>query len=229
MGNYIYQMIHGHIIVNLAGRPCVLDTGSPFSIGYYPITLSNLEFEVQDSYLDVTCEYLSREIGMPIEGLIGADIISHFSMGIYPTEQMVQFGNSPAESAIVIPTDNFMDIPILRIGLEDKVLPTFFDTGAPLSYLLPEYLAGKEHDCVQEDFYPLIGNFLTKVYSQEIVVGGQTRSLRFGELPEDLHRIVEAGGAKGIIGTELLKHFGLCLSIRDRVMKLETPFNRAAA
>ena len=82
MGTYLYQRVHGHIIVNLGGRLCVLDTGAALSIGAYPITIKGREFDVHDSYLDVTCDYLSQEIGVDVEGLIGADIISQFTLGI---------------------------------------------------------------------------------------------------------------------------------------------------
>jgi hypothetical protein len=229
MGNYLYQRVHGHIIVNLDGRLCVLDTGSALSIGAYPITIKGREFDVHDSYLDVTCDYLSQEIGTDVEGLIGADIISQFTLGIYPDEHRVQFDERPAEGAIVVPIGNFMGVPIVKFACNAKVLPAFFDTGAPLSYLLAEELQGLQPEGVQEEFYPLIGNFLTPVYHLPIKVGGECHTLRFGCLPEELRPMLEAGGVKAILGTELLKHFGMCLSVRDQVLKLDSAINRAAA
>ena len=229
MDNYIYQMIHGHIVVNLRGRPCVLDTGCPVSLGQYPISVCGVEYEVHETYLDISCESLSREIGLPIEGVIGADIIRAYSVGVYPTEQLVQFDENPAEGAIVIPIDNFMGVPILRFGFNDQVLPAFFDTGSPLSYLLPRYLDGLEPEYTQEEYYPLIGNFLTTVYRLPVVIGGETRNLRFGSMPEELRGVADAGGVSAMLGTELLKHFGMCLSIRDRVLKLDAPFSKAVA
>jgi hypothetical protein len=229
MGNYIYQRIHGHLIVNIGGRTCVLDTGSALSIGFYPITINGREFEVHESYLDVTCAYLSREIGITIEGLIGADIISEFTLGIYPNEQMMQFDDAPAQGAIVIPIQNFMGVPIIRFGHNGSVLSAFFDTGAPLSYLLPDALQGLEPEGEQEDFYPLVGNFLTPVYRLPVNIGGETFPLRFGRLPDELMPTLEAGGVKAILGTDLLKHFGMCLSVRDQVLKLDPTIIRAAA
>ena len=52
--------------------------------------------------------------------------------------------------------------------------------------------------------------------------GSVGQVLRFGELPEELHTIMDAGKVQGILGTEMLKHFGLCLSLREGVMKLDT-------
>lgn len=228
MGNYTYQRIHGHIIVNVAGRPCVLDTGSPFSLGFYPISIAGKEFPVHENYLDVTCEYLSREIGTNVEGLIGANIVREFTLGIYPNEQMVQFQDTPAFGNIVLPIDNHLGVPIIKLEVNGRVISAFFDTGAPMSYLLPEALAGLEPDCTHEDFYPLVGNFLTQVYRLPYTIGGEAGEMRFGRLPDELRSMLEGGEVQGIIGTELLKRFGLSLSVREHVLKLELPYGQAS-
>ena len=225
MGNYIYQRIHGHIVVNIAGRSCVLDTGSPFSLGCYPITIAGREFPVHENYLDVTCDYLSREIGMTVEGLIGADIVSEFTLGIYPNEQLLQFQTTPAFGNIVLPIDNHLGVPIIRLEVNGKIISAFFDTGAPMSYLLPGALEGLQAECTQEDFYPLVGNFLTPVYRLPYRIGGEAGEMRFGRLPDELQGMLEGADVQGIIGTELLKRFGLSLSIRERVLKLELPYS----
>lgn len=222
MQNYIYQSVHGHIVVNIEGRPCLLDTGSPFSVGHEPITISGQEFPVHPSYLGVTCDYLSDNIGVPIEGMIGADIISALTMSIYSSERMVQFSERPADGSIVIAVQDFMGVPIIPVAIGGRVLRMFFDTGAPISYLLPEFLQGYQPEGRHEDFYPLLGNFLTKTYSLGANIGGEGQILRFGELPEELHMIMDAGKVQGILGTEMLKHFGMCLSLREGVMKLDT-------
>jgi hypothetical protein len=229
MGNYIYQKIHGHIVVNIAGRPCVLDTGAPFSLGFYPITIAGREFPVHESYLDVTCEYLSREIGTTVEGLIGADIVRAFTLGIYPNEQMVQFQTTPAFGNIVLPIDNHMGVPIIKLDVNGKIISAFFDTGAPMSYLLPEALEGLQPECTHEDFYPLVGNFLTPVYRLPYSIGGEVGEMRFGRLPDELGGMLECGEVQGIIGTELLKRFGLSLSISEYVMKLDLPYSEPPA
>jgi len=225
MGNYIYQRVHGHLLVNIAGRSCVLDTGSPFSLGFYPITIAGREFPVQENYLGVTCEYLSREIGVTVEGLIGADIVRAFTLGIYPAEQMVQFQNKPPFGNIVLPIDNHLGVPIIKLEVNGKIISAFFDTGAPMSYLLPEALEGLQSEGSHEDFYPLVGNFLTPVYQLPYNIGGEAGEMRFGRLPDELLGMLEVGGVQGIIGTELLKRFGLSLSVREHVLKLEPSYS----
>ncbi len=221
MQNYIYQSVHGHIVINIEGRPCLLDTGSPFSVGYQPIRIAGHDFPVHASYLGVTCDYLADNIGAPIEGLIGADIVQALTLSIYSSERMVQFSEHPADGSIVIAVPDFKGVPIIPIAIGGRVMRMFFDTGAPMSYLLPNAFDGREPDGRHEDFYPLLGNFITNTYSLGVNIGGEGQILRFGELPEELNMVLEAGKVQGILGTEMLKHFGMCLSLREGMMKLD--------
>jgi hypothetical protein len=223
MANFLYQMHHGHIIVNIQGRPYLLDTGAPFSVGYEPIHIADRKFPVEQCYMGVTPSYMMEHIGMPIEGMIGTDIIKHFNVGIYANEQMIQFSQQPLVGDIVIPLKEFSGIPILGVKIGDRVLRMFLDTGAPTSYLLPACLAGFEAVGRHEDFYPLLGNFLTHVYDLDVSIGDVNCTLKFGELPEELRSLLEAGDVHGILGSEVLRHFALNLSLRDKLLKLELP------
>jgi len=229
MANFLYQMHHGHIIINVEGRPFLLDTGSPISIGYEPIEIGRQIFELEQSYMGVTCSYLMEHIGVPIEGMIGADIIQAFNLSIYASERMVQFNHLPPVGDIFIPVKNFMGVPILNVKVAGQVRRVFFDTGAPMSYLRRDLLCDEQPDGRHEDFYPLLGNFLTNTYFLELGIGGSACELRFGELPEELEGLLSAGDVHGIVGTELLKHFGMCLDLKDSIMRLETPYNATSS
>ena len=225
MANLLYQMHHGHIIVNVEGHPYLLDTGAPFSVAYQPIEIAGRPFPVEQSYMGVTPSYLMEHIGVPIEGMIGNDIMQHYNIGIYAAEQMVQFSHLPLVGDIVIPLQEFSGVPIIGVKIGDRVLRMFLDTGAPMSYLLPEHLRGFVANGRHEDFYPLLGNFLTDVYDMDVSIGGVDCTLKFGELPEELQPMLEAGNVHGLLGTEVLRHFALNLSLADKLLKLELPHN----
>jgi len=226
---YPYHIVHGHIVVMVDGAPYALDTGSPFSVGYAPITIAGREFPVHDDYMDVCAAYLSEHIGTAVRGMIGADIVADFTLSIRPLEQVIGFSAHSPSGEILLPLQNFLNVPIVPIKVNGQVLRAFFDTGASLSYLLPEKLTGLDAYARQEDFYPLLGNFLTDVYSLSAGIGGVDREFRFGELPEELRMTLEAGQVQAIIGTELLSHFGLSFSTRGKVMCLDSMRYREAA
>jgi hypothetical protein len=227
MANFLYQIYHGHIVLNVEGCPYLLDTGAPFSVGYEPVNIGGTIFPVEQSYMGVTGSYLTEHIGLPIEGMIGADILQHFNLGIYANERMVQFSHRFAVGDIVVPLQEYMGIPIISVKVGGRVRRMFLDTGAPMSYLPPEQFAGVESEGRHEDFYPLLGNFLTQVYTLDVCIGGLSYALKFGELPEELSPMLQAGQVHGILGTELLRHFALNLSLRDKVLCLELPHSMA--
>ncbi|MEP5764363.1 MAG: hypothetical protein ABJ308_07205 [Halieaceae bacterium] len=221
MANYTYLKYQGHLVVNLSGRQYLLDTGSPFSVGTEPISIAGMEFLVQDSYLDLTPASLVENIGLPLEGLIGADIIKAFTVSVFPAERVIQFNHLPAAGELLVPIKQFTSVPILPIGVQGKVLQVFLDTGSPLSYLPLELLAGLEPRGLRDVYYPLLGNFTTQEYLVDTNIGGERCPLHFGALPQALEALTVAGSVQGILGTEILKHFGLSLSLQQGVLMLE--------
>lgn len=222
MANYLFQLHHGHIIVHVEGRSYLLDSGAPFSVADEPINIAGAIYPVESCYMGIEPSHLSETIGVPVDGMIGADIIREYTLGIYAAERIVQFHYQPTSGDIVLPVQEFCNLPIISVMVNGRVRRMFFDTGAPTSLLLPEALVGVEPFGRNEDFYPLLGNFLTDMYSLDVVLGGLKCNFRFGKLPEELRPTLEAGNVQGMIGTELLKHFGMTLSLRDKVMYLET-------
>lgn len=228
MANYQFQMHHGHVIVNVEGRLYLLDSGAPFSVGYEPLHIGGRMFAVEQSYLGVTASYLWEHIGVPVEGMIGADVLRAFNLSVYAAERIIQFNHVPPAGEIVLPVHQCNDLPVISVGVNNRVRRMFFDTGAALSYLLPPVFDGVEPDGRHEDFYPLVGNFLTPIYHLDVELGGHRRQFRFGQAPEELRDMLAAANVQGMIGTELLRQFGLNLSLRDKVMRLEPPHNRVS-
>ena len=96
-----------------------------------------------------------------------------------------------------------------------------------MSYLRPEHFLGIESEGRHEDYYPLLGHFLTQVYTLDVSVGGLSYALKFGELPEELRPLLQAGEVHGILGTELFRHFAVNLSLKEKVLCLELPHSMA--
>ena len=223
--NLLYRFHDGHIVVSGNGRNYLLDTGAPFSVGDDPITIAGVPFPVEQCYMGVTGSMLTEIIGTPIEGMIGADILQHFNLGIYAAEGMVQFDQQRPAGNIVTPLQDFMGIPIVHVSIGGRVRRLYFDTGAQVSCLMAECLDSASPYGEHESFYPLLGKFTTDAYSLDVEIGGASCSLRFGKLPEDLRPVLEAGRVEGILGTELLRFFDLNLSLRDRMLCLEPHYS----
>jgi len=174
----------------------------------------------------VSFVYLGAELGASVDAVIGADMIREFTLCVHSREKMVQFLSVPPAGNIGLPVRHFMQVPMIQLVANGQLLSAYFDTGSPLSYLRADAFSGLQAEAQQEEFYPRGGNFHTRMYPLPGSIGGAHKTWRFGKLPIELECLLEAGQVQAIVGTELLRHFGICLSLRDRVMRLELPFNR---
>ena len=138
----------------------------------------------------------------------------------------MQFSALPPIGTIMLPLSDYSGLPVLNVWVNGRVRRMFLDTGAPTSMLLPDALAGLTPENRFEDFYPLLGNFLTPIHFLDVQIGSHRRAMRFGEVPEEMTALFTCAGVQGLIGSELLRYFDLNLSMRDSTLRLEPPMDR---
>jgi hypothetical protein len=102
-----------------------------------------------------------------------------------------------------------------------------FDTGAKLSYVRRELLAGMNPYREAEDFYPIYRRFKTPVYRATFELGGESQEADFGVLPTLLEAALFSGRADGIIGSELLINRTVVLAARRKRLSFGPRFNPA--
>ena len=70
---------NGHLFVELEGNLWLFDTGAPKSFGAFTsIKVAGDQFRLDTSYFGSTSTTLSRFVGIPCVGLLGADVLGHF-------------------------------------------------------------------------------------------------------------------------------------------------------
>jgi hypothetical protein len=216
MFEYPYEMIKGHVVLNIDDSFLLLDTGAPTSLGEDSVSIGDRRYPVQDNYLGITADYLTRKIGSRIDGMIRADIISHYTITIDTLRNKIAFSYGTIDFPISISIDEFMGIPILEVFVNGSQIRAFLDTGACLSYIDPELSEGMVPTGKMEDFYPGIGRFTTDIFELDTVIGGESFNLLYGHLPPLLQMTLMMANTQGIIGTELFKSYTCSLSIRER-------------
>ena len=221
MSNYLFHNHRGSILVNVEGSDFLLDTGTPFSVADNPIRIAGVTFPAETCYLGIDGLTLSEQLGTLIDGLIGTDILRHFNLAVYASEGLVQYSQLPAAGEIVVPVAEHSGMPVIALRVGGRVCRMFLDTGTGLSLLLPELLSGITPVGSTNAWYPLVGSYNTPFHRLETTFGDRTQSMLFGVVPEVLRSIMVTADMHGMIGTELLKFYGLNLSLRDRVIRLE--------
>ena len=220
MSEYVLNSIHEHLILETGSTSLLLDTGAPSSLGNRNINLCDRVFQVQDQYLGVSLEWLIEQTGCQIDGLLGMDILSEFTMELDVPRNRIRFDEKFNGEGSTIPVTSIMGIPVIEISIEGNEQQVFFDTGAQLSYADPSLMTGKEAVGEMDDFYPGFGNFSTSVFKLETMLAGKSLSCSYGILPELLRSTLMMAGTSGILGNEVLQQIRCFLNMRENLMNL---------
>ena len=218
MTEYVLNSIHEHLILETGSTSLLLDTGAPSSLCNRNINLCDRVFQVQDQYLGVSLEWLIEQTGCQIDGLLGMDILSEFTMELDVARNRIRFDEKINGEGATIPVTSIMGIPVIKISIEGNEQQVFFDTGAQLSYADPLLMTGMEAVGEMDDFYPGFGNFKTSVYNLNTRLAGKNLTCSYGILPELLRSTLMMAGTSGILGNEILQEFRCTLNMRENFM-----------
>jgi hypothetical protein len=223
MPAFQYDLIDGHIIIREGAVAYLIDTGAPLSVGKSRVlAFAGEEFEVQNNYMGVTPQELSRHIGANIDALFGADILNNFNLLIDPrSSEILLLEGEITSSGIELEVDYFMGIPIIQAEVNGRAIRMFFDTGAKLSYLDPEITKNCPTLGTAHDFYPGVGLFETQIFLVPIRLGIAEIDLTVGVLPDLLHLTLMLADTSGILGTAILSDFAVELNPQQRKLVLE--------
>lgn len=196
----------GHLFLELGGELWLLDTGAPTSFGTCgSIFIAGEEFSLGRSYLGLTAATLTRFVGVPCVGLLGADVLGRFDHIVdVPSGALTISTAQLTHSGQTVRLSEFMGIPILTAQIGGADYRMFFDTGAQISYFQDASLTNFPAAGSITDFYPGIGQFPTDTHQVEVSLGGVVFTLRCGTLPSLLSATLMMADTEGIVGNGIL-------------------------
>lgn len=196
----------GHLFLELGGELWLLDTGAPTSFGTSgSIFIAGEEFRLCSSYLGLTAATLTRFVGVPCVGLLGADVLGRFDHIFDVTSGTLTISTAElTHSGQTVHLSEFMGIPILTAQIAGTDYRMFFDTGAQISYFQDGSLTDFPAAGSVTDFYPGVGQFQTDTHQVELSLGGVAFTLRCGALPGLLGATLMMADAEGIVGNQIL-------------------------
>jgi hypothetical protein len=110
--------------------------------------------------------------------------------------------------------DFIMGIPVVDLEINGAPRKFFVDTGASVSYIKEELVAGKESLGEKEDFYPIFGTFKTESYEITASLGGMEFNSEMCILPEKLKALL-MNGIDGILGADDMAKFTTYMGFRS--------------
>ncbi len=212
MKSYDLMISNGHLIIKLADGYYVIDTGSPFSMS------DNLQFIFLDKQIIanpifanmVNLKAMSQFIGVDLTGIIGCDLIRDTCCTFdLKTNQLLLSEISIAGnySDFLITDMNYLqELPFIEIGFNGKIVNSFIDTGATISYFRRSYFEGKPSLRVENDTHPMYGDFTTNIYQTEITIESHQFEIEVGTLPDVMDMMFNMINADAVIGYDLLKN-----------------------
>lgn len=223
---FALQIINEHLFIELRDGLYLIDTGSAGSfsdsreIAISPETV----FSVADNFLKVNSSLINKYVECKCSGLLGANLLSKFILGINMLDSCLYLEECNSESFVktdfLESTFEFRQSLILcSFEVADMQLPLFVDTGAPMSYLPIDFENGKPGKTIK-DFHPFIGSFESQSRLCEIQLGNDKYEWEFGLMPELLNRAVLSAGGKGLMGLDLFRSYEVWVDYHSSKMYL---------
>jgi hypothetical protein len=165
------ERIDGHLVAAFGGR-YLIDTGSPASFSRAErVRWAGVDRALPTSALGLDATELSRLIDLPIDGLLGADVIGAQPFTIDLEQGHCSFGPPlSGRDRIEVALRLVGGVPLTTVAIDGVRTDVCIDTGARLSYLDRSRLAEVESVEEFEDFYPGFGAFRTAVHEVRVEI-----------------------------------------------------------
>lgn len=216
MNEYPIEIIDNHIIALIDNNRILLNTCAPNSISDRgSLMLLWINYNFSRNFRGFTINKLSELLRTEINLLLGGDVLRNLNLFVEWDMKKLLFSPMPFElEGTFIPSDFYMNIPIVNLRIYGATFRAFLDTGAKLSNLNPDLTSNYNLLGTTSDFYPGFGNFDTNIYEVPVTLGTQTFSIIAGHLPELLQVTLMMANTEGIFGNDIFKYFNLCFNFQ---------------
>lgn len=210
MQNFELLLYNGlPIITDKLGHKFIVDSGSPSSFcASGQVDLYDGIVNVSKKIMQVDAAYLQENVGIPLDGLLGLDILAKKSFSIHYSSLLFNIYDHQDElhikdgSQYFEATAMFFKIPVSINGASVNLI---LDTGAHISYLNPEFVRVDTNTLRRtNDFNPLLGNFEVSILDEfDYSINGKTITHEVGLSPNQLESMLSQLRVGGVFGYEL--------------------------
>jgi hypothetical protein len=183
----------GHIIANFEGKCMLLDTGATETFF--------------DEHRGIHVDDISRMIGTPLDGVVGMDSLKGRVVSL--TKKTIHINGRVPERAGA-PLMFVGGIPCVDIRINEVPCRAMIKTGATVSYIAEPLLLRDKHTRVLQDFHPVYGRYMVRMFVNYFSIGDKNFFADAGELP-DAFTSLSASGIGAVIGTDLLDRFDMVM------------------
>jgi len=215
--DFPFSLVAGHVLCEMDGKRVLVDTGSPFSVGRDPTMrfLGALTDLTAPGPMP-TVESIAAEIralpGAPpdfdFDVLLGCDVLAGCTMEIDWERSILSVRPSPAGTLLPPPTEAVLRLPRIWVEVNGHGFRAFADTGARVSYVLPEHVAGGAPARTARDFLMGVGPFDTRITSASVKLCRRELDAAVGVAGPEVLALLRATKVDAIVGTDLMARCG---------------------
>lgn len=212
--------INNHAVMYEAGMALLLDTGSSLTYKGPVRAYETPIFGIKSYLYPMSKPCGSQELGVDYDVLVGMDKMKSWMIRLdwaTETAEVAKFLEDEPETVWIPTTPSLGKAPMLFVNHETEV--ALFDTGAQLSYRNGKVPETARMVGEAQDFNPHIGSFSTWVWEDEVELGGEVITVRFGELPPLLATSLK--GVDWVIGSDILREFRVTLDFPQDFLGLK--------
>lgn len=221
MQQYAYRTVNGYPIANIRGRQYLLDTGTPFTVGSQPLVIDGELIEVRREVLGITSDKMSEFVGCRLDGILGANLTDRFVVRIDPVAESLVLDQYLDTASIEIEVINLGGLPSVRQTVAGRQIRAFLFLGSHLSWVSADTVADREPVAYDREYFSFTGEIHTPVYHLPVLIGRQRHDMRFGVMPPEIQAMVDMANVSALIGSELLDHYRLSLSMQEELLLLD--------
>jgi len=215
------ELHNDYLVADIEGSRCLIDTGSPVTIGDGPFKMMGREFQTVPSYGPCSVAELGKQVGTHLDYLVGLDVLREFPWDVDLEGEVITFYLDCLPTSVTghwlkLDCGSFMGAPILNFTLNGKELRGILDTGAPTQYAPPDADLGPV-DQVVDDFFPGVGWFKATHHKATFKLGNRTIAGGFGKFPPDSPL---ASWHTWILGSDVLKSGPIAFDLQNRSVYL---------
>ncbi len=223
VAEYTYRLLKDQPIVTVAGKQYLLSTGSTRSVGNAPVLMGRRDIDPLPSYQGITVANLRQRLGSQLAGMLGMDLLAPFAVHLYPDERLLRLCPTCEMQGDTLPIEVVQGAPVITAqagGIGGRKLRLAIDTSTALSLVPERLLRHCESLGSRKAYHPLVGSFRTPRYLLDLAIDGSGRKFHAGILPDSLEAQLHRDRLDGILGADLLEHFGVCLRLTRRMITL---------
>ena len=142
MQAFSYQLINGYPILDMDGMKVLLNTGSAESMGVPgEISIAGKISSLKKTTLRLTPDIIGKQIGTPVDIMLGADILTQYDFKLLPEKMQVIFTSGEFHPyGYCNYFELFNGVPITPVSVFNQDIRLFFVTGSRRTYLKQELL-----------------------------------------------------------------------------------------